>query len=138
MKQTEVPQDQISTYANHKKALYAVDERGNYATIESSGWSVEEEVTKQALEELERQAQEAYEIVKRGEKSPLYYHMYAQRMDPDVLAQSVGMFKWRVKRHFKPAVYARLNETIMQRYGDALGLSVEELRILPPKEDNDR
>jgi len=114
-----VPQDHISTYANNKKAIYATDEKGRYGVVASSGWDVEEEATKQALDELQRQADEAYAEVKEGKRSTLYYHMYAQRMDPIVLAQSTGMFQWRVKRHFKPAVFATLSEKLLVRYSEA-------------------
>lgn len=129
-----VPQDHISTYADNKKAIYATDEQGKYGVIASSGWDVEEEATKQALDELQRQADAAYAEVKEGKKSALYYHMYAQRMDPVVLAQSVGMFQWRVKRHFKPAVFAKLSDSLLERYSEALGVSIEDLKKLPLKE----
>lgn len=129
-----VPQDHISTYAENKKAIYATDEKGRYGVVASSGWDVEEEATKQALEELQHQADTAYAEVKAGRRSTLYYHMYAQRMDPVVLSQSVGMFQWRVKRHFKPAVFAGLPEKVLARYSEALGVTVEELKKLPHKE----
>ncbi len=126
-----VPQDHISTYAENKKALYATDENGKYAVVTSSGWDVEGEATKQALTELQRQADNAYQAVLEGQQSPLYYHMYAQRMDLIVLAQSMGLFQWRVKRHLKPKVFKKLSPTLLARYSEALGLSVESLKQLP-------
>ena len=129
-----VPQDHISTYSENKKAMYATDSDGQYGVIASSGWEVEEEATKQALHELERQAEDAYIEVKEGRMSPLYYHMYAQRMELIVLAQSMGMFQWRVKRHFSPKVFSKLSDTMLERYSEALGLSIEELKQLPSKE----
>ncbi len=126
-----VPQDDISTYANHSKAIYARDENGDYAVVASSGWNVEEEVTKQALNEYQRLALVAYQLVEKGEKSPLYYHMFAQRMDLMVLAQSVGWFQWRVKRHFTPSVFAKLSSAKLALYSDALGVSVQQLTSLP-------
>ncbi|WP_165311799.1 hypothetical protein [Vibrio ziniensis] len=131
MEAKKVPQDKSSTYANNSKALYATSESGEYAVVASSGWEAEELVTKQALNEFERQALAAYELVKKGDKSPLYYHMYAQRMDLMVLAQSVGWFKWRVKRHMKPAVFTKLSTKQLNTYSEALGISVEQLITLP-------
>ncbi|GLR75077.1 hypothetical protein [Aliivibrio sifiae] len=131
MEATKVPQDNISTYANNAKAVYATDENGDYSVVASTGWEVEEEVTKQALNEFERQAQVAYDLVRTGEKSPLYYHMFAQRMDLIVLAQSVGWFQWRVKRHFSPKVFAKLSPAKLSAYSDALGVSVKKLTKLP-------
>jgi hypothetical protein len=130
----KVPQDHISTYAENKKAIYATDDEGHYGVVASSGWHVEEEATKQALNELERLSGEAYEAVRRGEKSPLFYHMYAQRMDLTVLSQSVGMFQWRVKRHFTPGVFAKLSDRLLARYSDALGVSADALKQLPSRE----
>ena len=130
-----VPQDEISTYAKNKKAIYATDEAGEYSVVASSGWDVEGEATLQALNELQLQAKLAHQLVTLGEKSPLYYHMYAQRMDLIVLAQSVGTFQWRINRHFKPQVFAKLSESWLTRYADALGLAVETLKILPQLED---
>ncbi|MDD9174704.1 hypothetical protein ERW49_01420 [Aliivibrio finisterrensis] len=131
MEAKKVPQDNISTYANNAKAVYATDENGDYSVVASTGWEVEEEVTKQALNEFERQAQVAYNLVRTGEKSPLYYHMFAQRMDLMVLAQSVGWFQWRVKRHFSPKIFAKLSPVKLSAYSDALGISVKQLTKLP-------
>lgn len=137
MKHDNVPQDAISTYANNKKAIYATDEEGRYGIVASSGWEVEEEATKQALLELERQASEAYEAVVAGKASPLFYHMYARRMDLQVLAESTGLFKWRIKRHFKPSVFAKLSEKLLERYSDALGITPDALKVLPERGDAD-
>ena len=131
----DVPQDAVSTYADNKKAVYATDEEGHYSVIASSGWHVEGEATLQALDEFQRQAAEAYQQVIADEKSPLFYHMYAQRMNVVVLAQSVGMFQWRVKRHFRPAVFRALAPAMLNRYSDVLGVDMEALRKVPQPED---
>ena len=133
MENCNVPQHNISTYANNKKAIYATDENGQYCLVASSGWEVEETVTKQALGELERLAGEAHDRVSSGAVSPLFFHMYARRMDVQILSESTGIYKWRIKRHFKPAVFARLSEKIRGRYAEALGLSIEALTILPER-----
>jgi hypothetical protein len=130
-----VPQDNISTYAKNKKAIYATDESGEYSVVASSGWDVEGEATLQALNALQEQAKLAYQEVMSGKKSPLYYHMYAQRMDLIVLAQSVGAFQWRVKRHFSAPIFNKLPDPWLTRYADALGLTVEAISILPELEE---
>ena len=136
MKIDDVPQDDISTYAGMTKAIYAIDEEGHYGIVASTGWNIEEEVTRQALSELERLAGEAYRMVVSGKVSPLYYHMHIKRMDIQILSQATGLFQWRIKRHFKPEVFARLNGTVLARYSDALGISVEELKHLPVRGEN--
>lgn len=137
MKQNKVPQHSISTYANNKKAMYAVDENGTYTIVPSSGWRVEEEATKQALLELKRQAQHAYAAVVAGKAAPLFFHMFARRMDIQTLAQATGLFKWRIQRHFRPAIFAKLSPAVLTRYADALGMDVDALQKLPLPEDTD-
>lgn len=126
-----VPQDNISTYGNNKKAMYATDKEGKYTIIASTGWDIEGEATIQAVRELERLTNEAYTQVKTGKKSALYFHMYNQRMDLQVLSESTGLFQWRIKRHFKPSIFSNLSKALLERYGKALGMSVEMLRTLP-------
>ncbi len=126
-----VPQDESSTYAKHKKAIYAADEEGHVGVVASSGWEVEEAATKQALHDLEDSAKEAYMLVKSGEMSPLYYHMYAVRMDLQVLSESTGFFKWTIKKDFQVNTFSNISQKRLAVYADAMGKSEEELRELP-------
>jgi hypothetical protein len=136
MEKDKVPQDNIVTYADNKKAMYATDNAGKYNVVASSGWNVEEEATMQAVQELERLANEAYAEVTSGRKSPLYFYMYNSRMDLQVLSESTGLFKWRIKRHFKPSVFWKLSKKILDRYGNALGITADELCRLPKQYKN--
>ncbi|HRP09809.1 MAG TPA: hypothetical protein PLK37_02125, partial [Terricaulis sp.] len=63
--------------------------------------------------------------------SALEYHMFARRMDVATLSATTGVWAWRVKRHFKPSVFARLSEKMLARYAFAMGVTVDELRHLP-------
>jgi hypothetical protein len=62
--------------------------------------------------------------------------MYDRRMDLVTLAQSVGMFAWRVRHHLKPKVFPGLRHNLLQRYAEALGLPLETLCSLPPQQNN--
>ena len=127
MREREVPQEGNRSLAGHRKAVYAVAEDGKLRLVPSRGWEVEEIVTRQAVEDLERRAEEARTRVLAGQSSPLEYHMYRARMDLELLSQTTGLWRWRVRRHFKPAVFARLKLALQQRYAEALGVSVEAL-----------
>jgi len=131
MKIEQVPQDNIETYDGMEKIIYAIGEEGHYDTVSSTGWEIEEAVTKQVLWELERQARESYELAVQKKVSPLYYHMYAQRMNLQILSQSTGLFQWRIKRHFKPEIFAKLEADLLMRYSDALGIDIETLKRIP-------
>jgi len=127
MREREVPQEGNATLAGHRKAVYAAGEDGRLRLVPSRGWEVEEIVTRQAVDDLERRAAEAHARALSGESSPLEYHMYRSRMDLELLAQTTGIWRWRVRRHFRPRVFARVSPTLKARYAEALGIPVEAL-----------
>jgi hypothetical protein len=100
----------------------------------SSGWEAEETATKEALYDLQARAKDAYELVKNGQKSPLYFHMYDVRMDLQVLSESTGFFKWTIKRDFKPEKFAKISLKRLKIYADAMGRDINELQQLPKEE----
>jgi hypothetical protein len=127
MREREVPQEGNRSLAGHRKAVYAVADDGKLRLVPSRGWEVEEIVTRQAVEDLERRAEEARARVLAGQSSPLEYHMYRARMDLELLSQTTGLWRWRVRRHLRPAVFARLPLALRRRYAETLGVSVEAL-----------
>jgi len=135
MEKEAVPQDASPTYGGLRKLLYAVDENGHYTGVQSSGWEAESFSTELAVSAINRQRDEAWQRARAGQTSALEYHMYRKRMDFDTLAMVTGLWRWRVRRHFNPAVYARLSDKVLSRYADALGMSVAELQRLPDTPD---
>ena len=129
MKLDDVPQDaETSNYAGHSKLLYAVDQQGHYQGAQSAGWDAENYATEQALAELALLEQQAWQGWRDGELSPLPCLMYRYRMDELALAQVTGLWRWRVRRHFKPQVYTRLSSALLARYAEAFGLTTEQLQ----------
>ena len=130
-----VPQDNSKTYAKMEKAIYAAHDDGKVKTVSSTGWEVEEIVATQALDDIEQSIQDAYVLVQAQEMSPLYYHMYASRMDLAVLSQSTGFFQWTVKRDFKPNIFSKINQKRLLQYCDVLGVNIDEIKLLPKIEN---
>jgi len=126
----DVPQDRIPTYGGRRKLFYAVDRDGSYVAVRSSGWEAEAVATGSALEEIECLRQDAWRRAQAGTTSPLEYYMTCRRMDLALLAQTTGYSPWRIRRHFRPAVYARLSDRVLSRYADALGIESVTLRAL--------
>ena len=127
MREREVPQEGNRSLAGLRKGVYAIADDGKLRLVPSRGWEAEEIVTRQAVEDLERRAQQARARVLAGETSPLEYHMYRARMDVPLLSQTTGLWRWRIRRHFKPAAFARLSRALRKRYADAFGITVEAL-----------
>ena len=128
MLDSEVPQEGNSTLGGHRKAMYARGADGKLHIVQSAGWEVEEIVTKQAVDDLLRLTEEARQRVLAGLTSPLEYHMYRVRMDVPLLAQASGIWQWRIRRHFRPAIFAGLSASLLTTYADAMGMTVDQLK----------
>ena len=63
-----------------------------------------------------------------GRTSALEYHMYKARMDVPLLAQTTGLWQWRIRRHFRPAIFAGLSPALLARYACVMGITVEQLQ----------
>ena len=131
MKTSEVPQEGNATLAGLRKAVYARDADNRIVTVASAGWEVEEIVTQQAADIFIAYAAEARAQGLKGVSSPLEYWMYERRMDLATFAQSSGVWRWRIRRHFKPARFAKLSSRMLDRYAHALGISRDTLSRLP-------
>jgi hypothetical protein len=127
----EVPQEGNRTMGGHRRAMYARDHEGRIVIVPSLGGEVDETVTLQALDRIHELAEEARARVLAGQSSPLEYWMYAQRLDLPQLAQVTGYWQWRVRRHFRPEIFARLSSRVLENYAWVMGITVDQLKQLP-------
>jgi len=125
----EVPQDDIRTFKGFgTKAIYAVDENGRYTKTPTSGWEAEEVVLRDVVDDFTKLAEEARARVFSGETSPIEYYMNKYFMDLPALARGIGLARWRVKRHFNPEVFKKLNRKMLQRYADFFNMDIDTLK----------
>lgn len=128
MKKDSVPQDENPTYQGYgTKVIYALDNSGSYTTVNSSGWEVEEIVLRDVVNDFKAKAEDMKERILAGEASPIAYFMNLRFMDLPALAHSVGLAKWRVKRHLTPRGFKRLDADTLQRYADLFDIEVQRL-----------
>lgn len=131
MKKEEVPQDKSNlASANIREMVYAVDENGKYITSLSSGWDPKTIALDNAIKEIEERVADAKKRVQNNETSPIEYYMEVHKMDLPVLASYVGLWQWRVKRHFKPSVFKKLNNKTLGKYADVFDISIEQLKSI--------
>src|SRR5690606_2865012 len=129
MKANQVPQDQSSLSKKSLKELcYAVDEDGKYTTALSSGWEPKTVALDGSMQLIQQRIEQAKHLVVNGQASPIVYFMEKSKMDLSILASYVSMWKWRVKRHFNPKVFAKLSNRTLKKYADIFEISVEELK----------
>lgn len=132
MKEQDVPQDsENSTYGGEKKLIYAINNRGDFVGVKSSGWEAEAAATHMALDLIQQQCEDSWARASLGETAALEYYMCYRRMDLALLAQTTGLFQWRIRRHLRPTIYARLGDRTMTRYAQALELNIDTLKHLP-------
>jgi hypothetical protein len=129
MKKSDVPQDDSNlASANSRELCYAVDEDGSYVTEHTTGWDPKTIALSNAMEEIKERIAIAKEKVLANETSPIEYYMEVHKMDLSVLASYVGMWKWRVKRHFKPSVFKKLSAKTLQKYADIFDITIDQLK----------
>ena len=129
MKKTDIPQDESNLKsANMTEVVYVTDENNNYTTGNSIGWEAKKMALEESMQLINERIETAKKNVANGTESPISYFMELNKMDIPVLAAYVGMWKWSVKRHFKPKIFAKLSHSTLQKYADAFDISIEELK----------
>jgi hypothetical protein len=126
----DVPNDKESFKgkSDMRKLVYAINDDGTYTNVNSDGWEVENLATRQAWDAVEEELKDIIAQVKAGQLSPIAYYMHKCLMELPVLARYVGKFRWQVKRHFKPSIFAFLSQKTLERYASVFNITVEQLR----------
>ncbi len=133
MKKEEVPQNNENLLNGIKEIQYAVDENGNYTQVLSYGWKPKNDALKMAVHVVDEMIEDARQEVLNGKKSPIYFYMQLKQMDLTILKQSTGYVRLRIKRHFKPSVFSKLNDDVLKNYASAFSITVKELIQVPSK-----
>ena len=112
------------------KGYYKQDDNGKYVLETNHCWS--EEVCVAAIVfEVRANIEKARKEVLTGLKSPLCYHMEVRQMDPKFLGKAAGIAVFRVKRHLRPEIFAKLKSSVLDRYAAALAVTPDELKTVP-------
>ena len=129
MKVKEVPQDLKYFKDNLIRDLnYALDEDGHYTSIISDGWDVKNDALSIVWEDILAECEPIRQQVLEKKISPIAYHMKKNLQDVGLLSTYSGIPKRKIKKHLRYEEFMKLDETTLQKYADALRLSVEELK----------
>jgi len=115
------------------KGYYTQDDNGKYFLDTNHCWS-EEVCVAAIVSEVRANIENARKGVLAGLKSPLCYHMEVRQMDVKFLARAAGIAVFRVKRHMRPEIFAKLKSSVLDRYAAALAVTPEELKTVPDSE----
>ena len=129
MKEEDVPQTGLDFKERDtvRKLIYATGKDGSYTGVPSVGWEAENIATKDAWDAIDEELQDVATRLRNGETSPIELFMHRSLMDLGILAKYAGKWQWQVKRHMKPAVFAKLSEKMLCRYAEVFQISLEEL-----------
>ena len=100
MKTRDVSQDD-SFLDGHQKAAYAVDEKGQYVVVPTRGYADEVVATSFALVQQDKRIQAAWERARKGEVSPLAYHLAVKQWTLPLAAAQMGLLRIRVWWHLQ-------------------------------------
>jgi len=129
MRAKEVPQD-LKYFKGKviRDLAYAVDDEGRYTSIISDGWAVKNDALGVVWEDILEECESVRQQVIAKELSPIAYHMKKNLQDIRLLAGYSGIPKRKIRKHLQYDEFIKLDETTLQKYADALRISVEELK----------
>ncbi len=131
MKIDEVPQDRGMITDERQEVCYAVDDDGRYVMTGSAGWEPKNIANSQAWELIDMAAEKALAKVRAGKASPLAYHMANHQMSVGLLAKYAEINYFKVWLHLRFGPFKRLSPDLLNRYAEALGMTVEDLKSVP-------
>lgn len=125
--------ENIEVDLNFHITHYKMDEEGNYTHGLLANWGNKEIVNNSSWDIVKERIKDAKDKVLAGELSPIAYYMQKCLTDIKTLSQYVGIAKWRIKRHMKPAKFNKLSEQVLQKYAEFFAISVAELKDINTK-----
>jgi hypothetical protein len=92
-------------------------------------------IIKQSWDVAAERLEEIRRMVAGGKLSPIAYHMERILMEVPMLADYMGIAKWRVRRHLKPDVFRKLSQKMLEKYASVFETKVSDLIDfnIPPK-----
>ena len=128
MEDKENPVYKNKDYGQYRELFYSYHEGGDFEKNVGFHGIPHREILQQAWDLFYERIGEARQKVLSGKASPVVYYMEKNLLDPLNLSMMAGIAVWRVKRHFKPKVFAKLKPDTLQKYATAFNISVDELR----------
>ena len=128
MEENQNPVYKDEAYGKYRELSYSYQEGGKFEQTVGFHGETDLIVLQQAWDLFQERIEDARQRVLAGKVSPVVYYMEKNLLDPMNLSMMAGMAVWRVKWHFRPAVFKRLPEKILKRYAEAFNISIYQLK----------
>lgn len=116
------------SHGQFRELFYSYEEGGKYEKTVGKHGETGRVILQQAWDLFNERIEEARQKVLSGKVSPVVYYMEKNLLDPMNLSMMAGIAIWRVKWHFRPAVFRRLSEQTLQKYATAFNITVDQLK----------
>ena len=126
-------EDLIYTY--NRELFYHFDKEKGFTQSVNYQNPNNQIIIKQSWDAAAERLEETRMMVVSGKLSPIAYHMERILMEVPMLADYMGIAKWRVKRHLKPDVFRSLSQKLLEKYASVFEIPVGDLKNfnIPPK-----
>ncbi len=111
----------------HEIILYAEKEDESYAPVLCSSYAVANHLDEffSMKQKLELTLSQEF---REGKISPVYFFMVIQDMGPGDLAKRMGISLRKLKKHFRPEVFSKLDDRKLNKYAVIFGISIDQLK----------
>lgn len=123
-------------YKEHQILLYVEKSDGSFGPIQTGGYMSKNYIDDFFLKRKNLQI-ECFEKIRNGEISTVAYYMLLNNMTAADVAVRAGVSVSKVKKHERPAGFAKASVDLVRRYADVFGISVANMfQLVVPKEEN--
>jgi len=113
--------------------LYAEKDDETYAEVKSGSYAV-----RHCMDEFYRIRQnlenELNEKLEKGLISPVYYFMLMHDMGLRDLAGRIGISRRKLKKHFEPRHFLKLDDGMLERYAQVFDVTATQLKEMMTKQ----
>jgi len=113
----------------HEIILFAEKEDESYGEILCGSYAVKHNLD--GFFQMKDKLDKALRLeLQAGKISPVFYYMVMQDMGPGDLAKRIGISRRKLRKHFRPEVFEKMNDKIYQKYAVVFGITLTQLKEL--------
>ncbi|HOY30393.1 MAG TPA: hypothetical protein PKW80_00810 [Bacteroidales bacterium] len=111
----------------YKTLVYTPGKNGTYIAMISEGGEPENIAHRQARDAINESAENIKKRVIAGELSPIAYYMAKYQYSLRRLANLTGLTKKDIRKHIKPADFAKIDSKTLEIYAQAFKTPAEQI-----------
>jgi hypothetical protein len=114
--------------ANTKRVRYTTDDKGKVVEEYEEFTYYGVVVAGNVFDHYKECEDKAREEVRNGKASPIEYFMYKAQIEIELLMALTGFTRREVKKHMKPHVFEKLDDSVLQRYAEVFETDIDTIK----------